>query len=78
LTYHSKLYGDVTVKSLKNDEEYDSSQIYTKEFLGYVPIMLRSSYCLLYESSDSALTQFGECPYDQGFYLIKIRWLFYH
>jgi DNA-directed RNA polymerase II subunit RPB2 len=35
-----------------------------------VPIMLRSSYCTLYQLSDKKLTELGECPYDQGGYFI--------
>ena len=30
-----------------------------------VPIMLRSSYCSLFDHSDKELTDLGECPYDQ-------------
>ncbi|KAH9748686.1 DNA-directed RNA polymerase II subunit 2 [Citrus sinensis] len=35
-----------------------------------VPIMLRSSYCTLYQNSQKALTELGECPYDEGGYFI--------
>jgi len=35
-----------------------------------VPIMLRSSYCTLYQQSEKDLTELGECPYDQGGYFI--------
>ncbi|CAN4097057.1 unnamed protein product [Withania somnifera] len=35
-----------------------------------VPIMLRSSYCSLYNLSEKDLTELGECPYDQGGYFI--------
>lgn len=35
-----------------------------------VPIMLRSSYCTLYQNSEKDLTELGECPYDQGGYFI--------
>ena len=30
-----------------------------------IPIMLRSSFCSLYEHTDKELTDLGECPYDQ-------------
>jgi DNA-directed RNA polymerase II subunit RPB2 len=39
-------------------------------FLGYVPIMLRCSFCVLSERSDKDLVQLGECIYDQGGYFI--------
>ncbi|KAH9748692.1 DNA-directed RNA polymerase II subunit 2 [Citrus sinensis] len=32
--------------------------------------MLRSSYCTLYQNSQKALTELGECPYDEGGYFI--------
>jgi DNA-directed RNA polymerase beta subunit len=35
-----------------------------------VPIMLRSSYCTLYQQSEKDLTELGECPLDQGGYFI--------
>lgn len=35
-----------------------------------VPIMLRSSYCTVYQNSEKDLTELGECPYDQGGYFI--------
>lgn len=41
-----------------------------KEFLGYVPIMLRSKYCVLDGKSDKELTDLGECIFDQGGYFI--------
>ncbi|RWW10449.1 hypothetical protein GW17_00026007 [Ensete ventricosum] len=37
-----------------------------------VPIMLCSSYCNLYQSSEKDLTELGECPYDQvGYFIIN-------
>jgi len=30
-----------------------------------IPIMLRSSFCSLFDHSDKELTDLGECPYDQ-------------
>ncbi|KAI8902796.1 DNA-directed RNA polymerase II subunit RPB2 [Globomyces pollinis-pini] len=49
-------------------EEADTE--FTKVFIGKVPIMLRSSYCVLYELEDEKLEQVGECPYDQGGYFV--------
>jgi DNA-directed RNA polymerase II subunit RPB2 len=45
-------------------------QIFEKQFIGEVPIMLRSDYCNLHERSDRELTDLGECPYDQGGYFV--------
>lgn len=41
-----------------------------KEFLGYVPIMLRSRFCVLADKSDRELCELGECVYDQGGYFV--------
>lgn len=43
---------------------------YDKQFIGEVPIMLRSDYCNLAGRSDSELCELGECPYDQGGYFV--------
>jgi len=37
----------------------------TKVFIGQVPIMLKSSYCILSGLRDQDLHEVGECPYDQ-------------
>lgn len=40
------------------------------DFLPQVPIMLRSSFCILNSLPDSELYDLNECPYDQGGYFI--------
>jgi len=37
----------------------------TKVFIGQVPIMLKSSFCILNGLGDQELHEVGECPYDQ-------------
>uniref|UniRef100_A0A7S2F9I8 DNA-directed RNA polymerase subunit beta n=1 Tax=Octactis speculum TaxID=3111310 RepID=A0A7S2F9I8_9STRA len=46
------------------------TQDYNKEFIGKVPIMLRSTFCVLSEMDDKGLTEVGECQFDQGGYFI--------
>lgn len=41
-----------------------------KVVIGRMPIMLRSSKCLLYNKSERELAQMKECPYDPGGYFI--------
>lgn len=41
-----------------------------KVFLGKIPIMLKSKYCILTSLKDTDMTNVGECPYDQGGYFI--------
>ncbi|KAK6919060.1 RNA polymerase Rpb2, domain 3 [Dillenia turbinata] len=73
LTYSAPLYVDVTKRIIKKGhdcEEVSETQEFAKVFIGKVPIMLRSSYCTLYQNSEKDLTELGECPYDQGGYFI--------
>ncbi|XP_024532582.1 DNA-directed RNA polymerase II subunit RPB2 [Selaginella moellendorffii] len=73
LTYSAPLYADiikyVTRKGEDGEEDTEQEEL-PKVFIGKVPIMLRSSYCTLYQNSDKDLTELGECPYDQGGYFI--------
>ena len=51
------------------DEESEMSDE-NKIFIGRVPIMLRSKYCLLDELTESDLYKLKECPFDMGGYFI--------
>jgi DNA-directed RNA polymerase II subunit RPB2 len=74
LTYSAPLYVDITKNTITKDQDTDqiqeSAQEYPKIYIGKVPIMLRSSYCALSESSEKDLTELGECPFDQGGYFV--------
>lgn len=73
LTYAAPLYIDIRKRLLEVDGE-DETELETEElskvFIGRVPIMLRSKFCVLYGLSDKDLIELGECPYDQGGYFI--------
>lgn len=72
LTYSAPLYVDVKktiITSTDNEEEQIEEEIYEKLFVGRIPIMLRSFYCLLSEE-DVRLSDLGECSFDQGGYFI--------
>jgi len=43
---------------------------YKNVFLMHFPIMVRSEYCWLKGANDRIITEFGECPLDQGGYFI--------
>nr|XP_043625222.1 DNA-directed RNA polymerase II subunit RPB2-like [Erigeron canadensis] len=73
LTYSAPLYVDVTKTTIKkghDGEEVTETQDFSQVFIGKIPIMLRSSYCMLYQNSEKDLAELGECPYDQGGYFI--------
>jgi DNA-directed RNA polymerase II subunit RPB2 len=76
LTYSAPLYCDVTLTSVvirdaeSGDEDvvpYPSMRV----FIGRIPIMLRSSFCLLAQcQSDKDYNDVGECHVDQGGYFV--------
>lgn len=78
LTYSAPLYVDVDLNQYQvprdlnvNDPSEDlgepvATEHAKKEFLGYVPIMLRSLFCVLSDKDDADLADLGECIYDQG------------
>lgn len=81
MTYAAPLYVDVIMNqyqipqdaNMGNDDELGeplSTEHARKEFLGYVPIMLRSLFCVLSDKDDADLSDLGECIYDQGGYFV--------
>jgi DNA-directed RNA polymerase II subunit RPB2 len=78
LTYAAPLYVDVECAKYRRGEENQAiedlvqvqNQSSPKEFIGYVPIMLRSTFCVLSDKTDQNLTELKECIYDQGGYFI--------
>ncbi|KAI6207569.1 DNA-directed RNA polymerase subunit beta [Aphelenchoides besseyi] len=69
LTYSSPLYVDITKTILRPEAEPEETR-YNKVFVGKIPIMLRSSYCMLSNMTDRDLTELNECPLDPGGYFI--------
>lgn len=82
LTYAAPLYVDVDLSQYQvpldtnigdpNEDMGDpvTTESAKKEFLGYVPIMLRSLFCVLSDKDDADLSDLGECIYDQGGYFV--------
>ncbi|MHA1397009.1 MAG: DNA-directed RNA polymerase subunit B [Candidatus Heimdallarchaeaceae archaeon] len=70
LTYASRLNLFMTPirKSSETGEEVDLEQI--SVFIGYLPIMLKSKKCQLYNRSPESLIKLGEDPKDPGGYFI--------
>lgn len=68
LTYAAPLYIDMKKRMIEidGDEEIElETEELSKVFIGRVPIMLRSKFCVLYGLGDKDLIELGECPYDQ-------------
>nr|QIS77003.1 DNA-directed RNA polymerase II subunit [Myrmecopterula moniliformis] len=85
LTYSAPLYIEMSKKVLVGREDPsgvpgetqwrlesgdDENTEPIKVWIGKVPIMLRSSYCILNELQDKDLYDLNECPYDSGGYFI--------
>lgn len=58
--------GDIQWEAEHEDNPEDSAKIW----IGKVPIMLRSSFCILHELQDNDLYDLNECPYDSGGYFV--------
>lgn len=51
-------------------EDGDDDQDPSKVFVGKLPIMLKSKYCILKDLGEAELYNWNECPYDQGGYFV--------
>ncbi|KAH7727814.1 dna-directed rna polymerase [Aphelenchoides avenae] len=69
LTYSSPLYVDIQ-KTITRSGEEEHVDNYGKVFVGKIPILLRSSYCMLSNMNDRDLTELNECPLDPGGYFV--------
>tara|TARA_Y100001935_G_C17310110_1_gene515290 strand:+ start:1906 stop:5607 length:3702 start_codon:yes stop_codon:yes gene_type:complete len=76
LTYKSNIFCNVGIQYIfhKTNDEGGSipSKIvnFEKINIGSIPIMVHSKLCLLHKLDPIKLSDFGECPYDQGGYFI--------
>ena len=68
-SYSAPLYVDIT-KTVQREDEDPTEHQNPKTFIGKIPIMLRSTYCLLSNLTDRDLTELNECPLDPGGYFI--------
>jgi len=75
LTYRTALYVDVKTAQYEYDadEEVDEPVMnddHEKIHLGYLPLMLRTKWCLLSHKTHADLQKVGECIFDQGGYFV--------
>jgi len=68
-SYSAPLYVDISKTVLREGEAPVETQ-HQKTFIGKIPIMLRSTYCLLNGLTDRDLTELNECPLDPGGYFV--------
>lgn len=55
---------------LFQDENGSERPPMTKVFIGKVPIMLRSTYCILHDMPESSMHELNECSFDMGGYFV--------
>ena len=79
LTYSAPLFIDVSYKQFRlnenrqydrNDEPEMDVSPPSRLLLAYVPIMLKSKFCILNGLNDVDLAKVGECVFDQGGYFV--------
>ena len=70
LTYSTNVLCNIGVHYIFHDEEKVVIKNFEKVDLGKIPIMVHSKLCLLHKLDPIKLSDFGECPYDQGGYFI--------
>ncbi|EIN13988.1 DNA-dependent RNA polymerase II second largest subunit [Punctularia strigosozonata HHB-11173 SS5] len=84
LTYNAPLYIEMRKRTLIGredpegapgdviwqEEPGDAAEDSRKVWIGKVPIMLRSTFCILHDIPENDLFDLNECPYDSGGYFI--------
>ena len=76
LTYKSSVFCNIGVHYIFYNQDSSGNPIpdviknFEKVNIGSIPIMIHSKLCLLHNLDPIKLTDFGECPYDQGGYFI--------
>jgi DNA-directed RNA polymerase beta subunit len=72
LTYHASIYCDISVSTTRKTKNgiIETTVRTSKEQLGYIPIMVRSKFCLLNKKTEKEAAELGECIYDEGGYFI--------
>ena len=74
LTYCAPLFVDVSYRNEVVSEVGEVVRVLKERkervFLGRIPIMLHSSFCVLKDKVDKQLTDMKECVYDQGGYFV--------
>jgi DNA-directed RNA polymerase II subunit RPB2 len=70
LTYKSNIFINIGIQYIFHDQDKIVIKNINKVNIGSVPIMIHSKICLLHKLDQIKLSDFGECPYDQGGYFI--------
>ena len=68
-SYSAPLYVDISKTVTRSGQEPETEE-HGKIYIGKIPIMLRSTFCVLSDLADRDLTELNECPLDPGGYFI--------
>ncbi|PIN14066.1 RNA polymerase III, second largest subunit [Handroanthus impetiginosus] len=68
MTYAAPIY--VNIEYITGSNASKATQMKRDVIIGRMPIMLRSSCCILYGKDEEELARYGECPLDPGGYFI--------
>ncbi|XP_047955426.1 DNA-directed RNA polymerase III subunit 2 [Salvia hispanica] len=66
ITYAAPIYVNIEYSNGANERVQSKNNV----IIGRLPIMLKSSCCVLYERDEEELARYGECPLDPGGYFI--------
>jgi DNA-directed RNA polymerase II subunit RPB2 len=69
-TYKSNIFCSIGIKYKNNEANTIFIRNFPKVNIGSIPIMVHSKRCVLRGLDEVKLSEFGECPYDQGGYFI--------
>ena len=70
LTYQSSILCNIGIHYIFHNQDKTVVRNLEKVNIGSIPIMVHSKLCLLHKLDPIKLSDFGECPYDQGGYFI--------
>ncbi|KAG5422058.1 RPB2 [Candida metapsilosis] len=83
LTYSAPLYVDMSKKVFESDDNnrkdnelewkeqiVQGEESDSKVYMGKVPIMVRSKFCMLRDLGEQEMYELKECPYDMGGYFV--------
>ena len=76
LTYKSNIFCNIGIHYIFHGKDSTGSSIPSKVLnlkkvnIGSIPIMVHSRMCILHKLDSVKLSEFGECPFDQGGYFI--------
>lgn len=70
MTYTSPVFVDIIEKIMDEEEKIIEQKVHSRIIIGKIPIMVKSSKCILYSKTPGEQISLGECSMDPGGYFI--------